>query len=309
VLLSFLAALALPHAARAGQVRVSVGGATDVFSPATVTVNAGDHVCWVWTGGFHSVTSGSPGDCLPDGAFDSGNRNTVAAGVGYSLKFSTVDPSIDYYCEPHCFSGMTGMVTVVASGAPVANFRITEVQVDAAGGLDLIEVTNLGPADGDLGRYRFVSSPTDTATVPAVSWPVPAGGRVTVHVGAAGTQVVPTQMYLPTLAQLEDAIGHVALLAPNTVATNTFDATQYIDYVQWGSGSGHSRESAAVTAGVWTTGQFLPVTPGQSMQFCGTVADHGQTFWAAAPSTFGAINDCTTPATPTTWGRLKVLYR
>jgi plastocyanin len=309
--LSIVAALSAPLLAQAGQVRVTVGGVSNVFDPQTVTVNEGDHVCWVWTGGFHGVTSGTPGDCMPDGAFDSGNRNTSAIfGAGFSFRFTTADPDIDYYCEPHCFEGMVGTVIVVPSGAPVAEFRITELQVDAAGNLDLFEITNLGTASGDLGRYRFVSSTSnDTAMVPAASWVVPVGGRVTVHVNAAGAQTVPTQLYLPTFQALNDVSGHLAILAPNTVVTGTFDSNQMIDYVQWGTGSGQSRESAAVTAGLWTTGHFLPVVPGQSMQFCGTADDHNQTFWASATSTFGAVNDCTTPATPITWGRVKILYR
>src|SRR5258708_21134568 len=40
--------------------RVGTGGGM-TFTPATVTINAGDTVMWVWDSGLHTVTSGAPG--------------------------------------------------------------------------------------------------------------------------------------------------------------------------------------------------------------------------------------------------------
>src|SRR5262245_23297193 len=62
-----LAGLIAP-AAHAGQVRVTVGP-SQTFTPKIVDINLGDHVCWVWVGGTHSVTSGDSSLVSPDGLF------------------------------------------------------------------------------------------------------------------------------------------------------------------------------------------------------------------------------------------------
>src|SRR6516162_9186938 len=38
-------------------VTVDVGGASNVFTPSSVTIHQGDTVEWVWKGGFHNTTS------------------------------------------------------------------------------------------------------------------------------------------------------------------------------------------------------------------------------------------------------------
>jgi plastocyanin len=303
--------LTLNFASHAGQVRVDVGGATDVFTPANITVNPGDHVVWVWMGGFHSVTSGASAKFCDsgtsDGIFDSGTTATnVARGTAFSWKSpASSSTTIDYMCLPHCSVGMVGTVTF--GSVPVANFRITEVQTNLAGNLDLIEITNFGGAAGDLGRYRIVTA--DTATVPFNTWSVPAGQRVTLRLNMAGTQVPPNTMYLPTQSGLDD-IGYLALYAPNTISSNLALDDQMIDFVQWGAG-GSAREATAVLAGLWTAGTFIPqVAAGHSMEFCASAGDHGAQFWAeVAVPNFGTDGDCTTPTVSSTWGRLKLIYR
>ncbi len=87
------------HAAVQG---VGVGGASDVFTPAALSVTAGDSVTWTWQGGQHSVTS--------TGAepFDSGS---LSAG-SFTHAFATAG-TFSYVCIWH--SGMTGTITVVAA--------------------------------------------------------------------------------------------------------------------------------------------------------------------------------------------------
>jgi len=82
------------------------------FEPSDITVNAGDAVFWIHGGGSHTVTSGI--GCVPDGRFDQSLDNF------HPLPFYVVpsdEPSgvIDYYCIPHCGSGMIGQIEVLGS--------------------------------------------------------------------------------------------------------------------------------------------------------------------------------------------------
>ena len=303
VLCSALAAVLMASVAYAGQVHIKTQ--SNSFSPASMIMNAGDHAVWVWTGNGHTVTSGAtpPGGTL----FDSGNMNVNAA---FTWK-SGATGNVPYFCLPHFAAGMVGQLTVAASGVPVADFRITEVQYNAAGGLDLIEITNFGQATGDLGRYRFVSS-SGSATVPTNSFNVVAGGIVTVHVNASGTPSA-SVLYLPTLPNLADVSGSLALYAPNTKAgTSLTDVTQIIDFVQWGSGGNANEATAAgATPSMWTAGEFVPtVAANHAIEFCGDGGQRGSAGWAevSAPN-FGLDGGCTTHARTSSWGRIKTLYR
>ncbi len=295
--------------AHAGQVRVDVGNFQ--FSPSAVTVNLGDQVVWVWTGGNHSVTSGTDGK-VGDGIF---NSDILSAGGGGSNSAFTWKSdrtgSIPYFCIPH-FPDMTGSITVQpGSGAAVADFRITEVLYNAGGGPDLIEITNMGTASGNLGRYRL-AIPGDVEGLPIASITVGANGIVVIHPNATGTNST-SNVFAPLLSALPDAAGSVALYTPNTVSGHTAltDGTQIVDYVQYGAG-GQANEATAVAAGLWTTGQFVPTVgiANRSIEFCGNRSDHGAAQWSEIdPTNFGSDGNCVTPLIPSTWGRVKTLYR
>jgi glucose/arabinose dehydrogenase len=78
------------------------------FNPASVNIQIGDTVEWVWSAGRHSTTSGTPG--APNGIWDSGVTNHV--GFTFSHTFSDAG-SFPYFCTPHgACCGMTGNVTV-----------------------------------------------------------------------------------------------------------------------------------------------------------------------------------------------------
>jgi plastocyanin/outer membrane protein assembly factor BamB len=79
------------------------GGST--FEPASITIQPGDTVAWVWESGFHSVTSGLPEQ--PDGLFDSGVES-----VPFTF-FHTfpVAGNFPYFCEVHG-AMMVGSVNV-----------------------------------------------------------------------------------------------------------------------------------------------------------------------------------------------------
>ena len=76
------------------------------FSPASITINAGDTVTWNNADtAAHTVTGGSPADG-PSGVFDS---SLVMAGADYAFTFNDKG-SYDYFCMVHPW--MTGSVTV-----------------------------------------------------------------------------------------------------------------------------------------------------------------------------------------------------
>ena len=300
------AASLLAGAATARQIRVNVSNFA--FSPTTVTVNAGDHVVWVWTGGTHNVVSGDGLNIVPDGLFTSGN--VAAAPTTFSWK-STGVASQGYYCELHAPS-MTGTVNVVASGAGgLSDFRVTEVQFNAAGNLDLIEIANLGTASGNLGRYRLAVSGFATQTLQIGTSPdlaVPAGAHVVIHCNTTGTNTT-TNLFLPAITDLP-ATGSVALYVPNTSQTSLALASQVIDFVQWGAG-GQANEATAVSAGLWASNAaVLGVAAGHSIEFCGQPGQYGVAEWhEISTPTFGSDGNCATPTFSTTWGRIKTLHR
>jgi plastocyanin len=303
-----LVALLIPVTLHAGQIRVTLNSSS--FSPASVQINAGDHVVWVWATQSHTVTSGNHPD-TPSGLFDSDFQGTGSSGnnMAFSWK-SAATGNVHYFCAPHFDVGMVGSIQVVSSGAPVADFRITEVQYNAAGGADLIEITNLGTAAGDLGRYR-IAIPGDADPLPLASLSVAPDGVVVIHPGQTGTNDA-NDVYVPNLGTLPDASGSVALYVPNQVpGQNALTiASQLIDFVQWGAG-GQANEATAAAAGVWTAGTFLPtVAVGRAIEFCGAASDRGVTHWAEIRTpNLGGDDDCATPAASATWGRIKVRYR
>jgi plastocyanin len=79
------------------------------FSPSSVTVAPGDTIRWVYTGGFHTVTSGA--NCTPDGKFD-GILSLKSAQFVWKVPPSAAGTTIAYYCSPHCIFGMTGTINV-----------------------------------------------------------------------------------------------------------------------------------------------------------------------------------------------------
>lgn len=305
-LFALTALLALP--ATAGQVRVNVS--SNAFTPSALTVNLGDHVVWIWTGGFHTVTSGANNGSsgTPNGRFAAGTEASPLSGATFSWKTTTVR-SEPYFCFPHISFGMDGTLNVLASGATSASdFRVTEVQF--SGGEDRVEIANLG-ATGDLGKYRLKISGQVVSTLQigsSTNIALAASSRIVLHFGTPGTNTT-TDLFFPALS-LPDANGSVALYLPNTAAPLLTDATQIIDFVQWGAG-GQENEATANTAGVWAAGSSVNgVAPGHSIEFCGTPGTYGVASWSeVATPNFGSNGGCSTPTVRSTWGRVKTLYR
>lgn len=91
---------------RQGTVEVDVGPGT-VYSPASLLIEQGTTVRWVWRGDNHNV---SVTEQPPDADWD-GHTPIEDTGFEYEFEF-TVPGTYGYICEPHVRQGMTGDVTV-----------------------------------------------------------------------------------------------------------------------------------------------------------------------------------------------------
>lgn len=297
-----------------GQRRIDVGFGGFSFAPSTQTLNIGDQVTWVWVGGGHTVTNGTDPTLDPNAGtiFDSGFLSASPSAFTWKADRTGTVP---FFCNPHFNSGMIGSLTISASGVQVSSFRITEVQYNEAAGHDRIEIANLGGDVGDLGRYRISINGTSAVTVPLNSVIVLSGGspgRVVVNTNNGTTGSSATNLFMGGIGNLGTS-GSVTLFGPNTKAgTLLTDATQVVDFVQWGAGN-QPGAATAVAAGVWpSVGEFVPEVPvvgDYDLAFCGTVTQRGASFWDVAHPNFRSLALCATPTQPTTWGRIKLLYR
>lgn len=293
--------------ADSGQVRVNVSGTA--FTPSAISLNQGDQVVWVWTSGSHTVTQGSvaggcPGSTPVGSIFSTGDL--ALNGARFAWK-SDRTGSIPYFCIPHCDLGMVGSLNVAASGVSVSDFRITEVRHTTAHEADYVEIANLGTGGGNLGQYRLSVQSGVAVTLPLVDIVVPVGGRVVVHFGVSGTN---TQTDLFFAGTTLGSNGSAALYVPNTVNASLAATSMLVDFVQWGAAA-QPNEATAVAAGYWASGAFAPsVADDHAIEFCGTAADRGVGFWQGITNPNPGTNGgCSTPATRSTWGRVKAIYR
>lgn len=318
-----LLALVLAGSAFAGQARVGVAtGGLLQFTPASLTVNPGDQVFWIWQFPGHSVTSGTTGTSAGDGNFRS-STSSNGSGTAFFWK-SAASGSFPYYCFPHFAFNMKGTVSINPSGTSnVADFRITEVEFGAAGGADRVQISNLGTNLEFFDMFRITSQAGASVTIPTGAITIGVGSSVTLHLNASGTNDA-TNVYLPTAPELPTA-GSFAIYIPNTTSAldgssapaSLTDANQMVDYVEWGAPaqSGMPNHDTAVAALLWPASDVVNVTDlpngglGYSISFCGQRGQHGASFWSKTTPNFGAGPLCSTAALPTTWGRLKALYR
>lgn len=111
--------LAITCAGQALAADAAIGVSGFDFSPADVTINAGDKVTWTGLLPNHNVAeSDSPASVVYNGTgFRSGAVGAVAS---FQQTFSS--PGIFYFvCEPHAASfGMKGSVTVNAAAVPTS---------------------------------------------------------------------------------------------------------------------------------------------------------------------------------------------
>jgi hypothetical protein len=150
-----------------------------------------------------------------------------------------------------------------AAASPVV---IDELMLTPAGG-QWIELFNYTEFASDIGGWS-ISDGASSFTFP-YGFMVPAGERVIVHVGAAGTDTQ-FEQFAPQFGPLDAVEGSLALLRAGA---------EVMHFVQWG-GDSFSYELAAVQAGLWEVGDYTDTPPlGDSLQYDGSA--NNSTAWHA----------------------------
>jgi plastocyanin len=127
--------------------KIQIAGATPTFSPATVTIDAGQPVCWTWTTTeVHNVRA-------DDGSFGSGEPTAR----GTFQKTFTTPGTYGFHCQVHGTpgSGMSGTVVVRDTaeggddeGPGKLQLAVTEWTVDEGAGVTTVAVERVDGSDG-----------------------------------------------------------------------------------------------------------------------------------------------------------------
>jgi len=145
-----------PQNCQGVQTTVHINTNAMAFSPSTVTIDAGQPVCWTWsqTSDQHNVSS-------DDGSFTSGPP-------GYSGTFQrtfTTPGTYTYHCQVHGASGMVGTVVVRDSsgggegqGPGTIQLNPTEISVDENAGTVSVTVERTGGSDG-VATVKYATAP------------------------------------------------------------------------------------------------------------------------------------------------------
>ena len=116
------------------------------FSPNNLTINIGDTVNWVNTGGFHNVNATlSTFPLNPEGF-----GNSVGSGWTFTHVF-LLSGTYNYQCDPH-IPGMTGVIVV--NSQPTSDLFISEYG-EGSGYNKYIEIYNPTGTSVDLSNYQI----------------------------------------------------------------------------------------------------------------------------------------------------------
>ncbi|MFP2995772.1 spondin domain-containing protein [Spongiivirga sp. MCCC 1A20706] len=154
---------------------------------------------------------------------------------------------------------------------------LNEVQF---GNRNLIEIYNNGDVAADLSSYWLCLGPGQYVQL----------GNATIESGdinlAAG------EFLVVNYDELGDDQGGLGLYSNNQFT----NAESIMDFVQWGA-SGSARENIAVEAGIWTSGDFVPVVNvTSSIEYDGE-GDAASDWAEETKPSFGSANDVETPTT------------
>lgn len=215
---------------------VAVGSGT--FTPDNVNCEPGDVIRWERAGGNHTVTSGS--SCTANDVYFHAPINSSNTSFEWTVP-ATVTGEIPYFCDPHCSSGMIGMLTV-APPAEDSGFRVALVDVAAdsasfaatAGGGG-IESLMFGFDNSCTGHMMLGLEVENVSGV--LSLEVGTGGAVQVRsIGGAFDMTFPTGSYNVVLTSGPHAI--IRTSAAESVAASWNEA-EYGDskepFVEMGS--------------------------------------------------------------------------
>ncbi|MEL6135214.1 MAG: plastocyanin/azurin family copper-binding protein, partial [Bacteroidota bacterium] len=140
---------------------VTAGGGALTFSPANLTITAGDSVTWMNMGGSHNVNGTQA--AFPNNPESFGNA--VGAGWTFGYRFNTPG-TYDYQCDPHAGANMVGQIIVQAASLPLYDIATVHTE-DTAGVADslgvmceLRGVVYSIDFDGNNGYSFYMQDPT-----------------------------------------------------------------------------------------------------------------------------------------------------
>lgn len=116
ILIAFSSLVACVFARAAGHI-VNVGGTTTAFTPATLTIAAGDTVTFVNRGGNHNVAADDGSFRCARGCDGHGGNGNPSNSNWVATVVFTNPGSLGYFCEIHGTptSGMRGVIEVQPS--------------------------------------------------------------------------------------------------------------------------------------------------------------------------------------------------
>nr|HPQ39159.1 lamin tail domain-containing protein [bacterium] len=175
---------------------------------------------------------------------------------------------------------------------------INEVFFDPEGadtGFEYVELMNTAPEPLLLTGYDLKADDADYFTIP--DFTLASGAYVVIHVNTSGTNTQ-TDLYTGPSGNMGNSSGFIALFSDVTHSSGTI-----VDYIEYGEG-GQTWESAAVDAGIWTAGDYIPVESleGFSLNLCPDGNDQDRSDnWQQDITSAGTENTCNQPTpTPTT---------
>ncbi|WP_350292808.1 spondin domain-containing protein [uncultured Croceitalea sp.] len=164
---------------------------------------------------------------------------------------------------------LTIEAVMTPQAAPDRGAILSEVQYQ---GTDYVEILNTSSSTIDLNNYWLCLGPGRYARIGTLT---PVNGTIDLPAGEAVT--------LPFTMGDAEGLG--------LYNTNSFtDANAMADFVQWGE-AGSARENVAVSAGLWTAGDFLPTVAASTNSIISNGIASGRDNWTetARPS-FGSPN-------------------
>ncbi len=175
---------------------------------------------------------------------------------------------------------LLSILTITLLSVPAVNgqVRINEVSldVDFGGQVEWVELYNEGSAAVDVSAWFLCNFPA-----------YPEIGNATETTVLAGNTLIQPGEYL--VVTFDALVANSAEVGLYINESNFGDAANMVDYMQYGTAN-HTRESVAVTAGVWTAGTTVDlVASGKTFSYFGGGATSAED-WAAGDPTPGAAN-------------------
>lgn len=206
-------------------------------------------------------------------------NNSIQFGTGTAATASAITTADGAGCRtltvPVPNTGaLSGALTLskstVVANTSTSNFTVQEVVINEVHTNrdnttnQFIELRNNSASPVDVANWILYYTGTDgnvkSYTIPGTTPALLAGGFITIYINASGANTANT-LYTggATEIRFSTTLPNEAFLCTNANCSTGADLGTYRDYVQFGA-AGAANQANAVSAGIWTTGQFVDVT-------------------------------------------------